>query len=86
MAEVKKDTHCVPIREMNRKQMKEHRKAGFDPVFGAVNGEKNANMVEWILDNVYKDCDLDEHPYHELVVLEAGTLRLSMGGPAAIRN
>ena len=79
----------IKVREMNRKQMKELRKAGFDlSLFGKdVDGEKTTGMIEWILDNIYSDIkDLDDRPYHELVQLAGKTFRLSYGGPDAIKN
>ena len=79
----------IKLREMNRKQMKELRKAGFDlALFGnETDGVKTAGMVDWILDNIYSDVkDLDERPYHELVKMAGDTYKLSYGGTEAIKN
>ena len=46
-----KKEYVTELKAMNRKQMKELRKANLDPSFVKMDNEKTAELVDWILDN-----------------------------------
>ena len=57
-----------------------------DPSFLKMDAEKTALMVDWVIDNIYSDIDLDEAPYYELLKLALDTYKFTMGGEKAIKN
>ena len=63
MADEKK--HIIPIRSLTVKEMRELRKAGYDPAFADKEDSAavTTGMVDWILDNVYGDQITDDMPY-----------------------
>ena len=76
------ETLKVPaVRAMTRKQVKQMKAAGFDPL-NAEREEHASNtmdMFDWILENVYSDYDFDEYPNGECLRLAADTFKLAMG-------
>lgn len=83
-------TVTIKVRAMTRKQVKAMRKAGHDMVFsGHQEGQDNKamfDMVDWILDNVYGDVQLDDLPYGELVQLALKTYNRAYGGGEEVKN
>lgn len=64
------------MRAMTRRQVKEMKLAGFNPM----DAERNTlEMFDWILDNVYSDIDLDDYPSGDCLRLAADTFKLAMG-------
>lgn len=76
-------TPMPAVRAMTRRQMKQMKAAGFNPL--EVDNEEQAgktlDMFDWILDNIYSDYDLDEYPNGECMRLAADTFKLAMGQP-----
>lgn len=84
MEKIETMTLKVPaVRAMTRKQFKEMKAAGFDPL--KVDQEEQAgstlDMFDWILDNVYSDYNFEEYPNGECMRLAADTFKLAMGQP-----
>ncbi len=83
-------TVTIKVRAMTRKQIKAMRKAGHDMVFsGQQEGQDNKamfDMVDWILDNVYGDVQLDDLPYGELVQLALKTYNKAYGSWEEVKN
>lgn len=76
----------IVVRDMDRNQVKALRKAGLDPAFATLDAEKSANLIDWILDNIYKDVDFTGIPYYKVSALAYDTYRRAMGGPEEIKN
>lgn len=76
--------HEVKPRAMTRKEIKAMRKAGMDPAIKSDVDNREiakigAEMIDWILDNIYKGHDFDDVPYNECVKLAQETYQISMG-------
>ena len=86
MADEKK--HIIPIRSLTVKEMRELRKAGFDPAFADKEDSAAATtgMVDWILDNVYGDQITDDMPYSEAFRVATDTYALTYGREAEVKN
>lgn len=86
MADEKK--HVIPIRSLTVKEMRELRKAGYDPAF--VDKEDStvatAGMIDWILDNVYGDQITDDMPYSEAFRVATDTYALTYGRETEVKN
>lgn len=69
------------VRAMTRRQVKEMKAAGFNPMHlgNEEQAGKTMDMFDWILDNVYGDYDLDDYPSGECLRLAADTFKLAMG-------
>lgn len=81
------DIEKVTIKYMDRNQIKELRKAGLDPAYNdAKDAKSTADMVDWILDNIYPGIDFSGVPYHKVMMLAANTYKKAMGGEEAIKN
>lgn len=83
-------TVTIKVRAMTRKQIKAMRKAGHDMVFSGQQEDQDNkamfDMVDWILDNVYGDVQLDDLPYGELVQLALKTYNKAYGGGEEVKN
>ena len=86
MADEKK--HIIPIRALTGKEMRELRKAGYDPAFADKEDSADATtgMVDWILDNVYGDQITDDMPYSEAFRVAADTYALTYGRETEVKN
>lgn len=86
MADEKK--HIIPIRSLTVKEMRELRKAGFDPAFADKEDSAAATtgMVDWILDNVYGDQITDDMPYSEAFRVATDTYALTYGRETEVKN
>ena len=86
MADEKK--HIIPIRSLTVKEMRELRKAGFDPAFADKEDSAAATtgMVDWILDNVYGDQITDDMPYSEAFRIATDTYAMTYGREAEAKN
>lgn len=76
----------IAIRDMDRKQVKALREAGLDPAFVEMNGQKTADLIDWIIDHIYPDVELDGVPYYKITQLAMDTYRRAMSGPEAVKN
>lgn len=84
-----KKTGLPEARAMTMSEIRELRKAGFDPAFSESEdaaGKKMCEMVDWIADNIYSDYDLDAIPYPEIVKLGVATYNLTYGRETEIKN
>ena len=86
MADEKK--HIIPIRSLTVKEMRELRKAGYDPAFADKedSAAATAGMVDWILDNVYEDQITDDMPYSEAFRVATDTYALTYGRETEVKN
>ena len=86
MADEKK--HIIPIRSLTVKEMRELRKAGFDPAFADKEDSAAATtgMVDWILDNIYGDQITDDMPYSEAFRIATDTYAMTYGREAEAKN
>lgn len=86
MADEKK--HTIPIRSLTVKEMRELRKAGYDPAFADKEDSAIATtgMVDWILDNVYGDQITDDMPYSEAFRIATDTYALTYGRESEVKN
>ena len=86
MADEKK--HIIPIRSLTVKEMRELRKAGYDPAFADKEDSAAATtgMVDWILDNVYGDQITDDMPYSEACRIATDTYALTYGRETEVKN
>lgn len=86
MADEKK--HIIPIRSLTVKEMRELRKAGYDPAFADKedSAAATAGMVDWILDNVYGDQITDDMPYSEAFRVATDTYALTYGRETEVKN
>ena len=86
MADEKK--HIIQIRSLTVKEMRELRKAGFDPAFADKEDSAAATtgMVDWILDNVYGDQIMDDMPYSEAFRVATDTYALTYGRETEVKN
>lgn len=86
MADEKK--HIIQIRSLTVKEMRELRKAGFDPAFADKEDSAAATtgMVDWILDNVYGDQITDDMPYSEAFRVATDTYALTYGRETEVKN
>ena len=69
-------------RPMLRREIKALRAAGYDPAMLADDAniaQTSAEMVEWILDNIYSEVDFDDTPYPECLKLAAETYKITFG-------
>ncbi len=66
-------------RALTRSEIKALRAAGLDPAFieGAITMKKNAELVDWIMDKVYKDTDFSNIPYSACLELSTKTYQLT---------
>lgn len=86
MADEKK--HIIPIRSLTVKEMRELRKAGYDPAFADKDDSAAATtgMVDWILDNIYGDQITDDMPYSEAFRIATDTYAMTYGRGAEAKN
>ena len=86
MADEKK--HIIPIRSLTVKEMRELRKAGYDPAFADKEDSTAATtgMVDWILDHVYGDQITDDMPYSEAFRIATDTYAMTYGREAEAKN
>ena len=86
MADEKK--HIIQIRSLTVKEMRELRKAGYDPAFADKEDSAAATtgMVDWILDNVYGDQITDDMPYSEAFRIATDTYALTYGRETEVKN
>lgn len=86
MADEKK--HIIPIRSLTVKEMRELRKAGYDPAFADKEDSAAATtgMVDWILDHVYGDQITDDMPYSEAFRIATDTYAMTYGREAEAKN
>lgn len=86
MADEKK--HIIPIRSLTVKEMRELRKAGYDPAFADKDDSAAATtgMVDWILDHVYGDQITDDMPYSEAFRIATDTYAMTYGREAEAKN
>ena len=76
----------IALRDMNRKHIKALRAAGLDPAFVEINAQVTADLVDWIIDNIYPDLNLDDMPYYEVMQLAMNTYTRAVKGPEVIKN
>jgi len=71
----------IQIKSMTRGQMKALKEKGLDPAFmGAeVTAQKNADMIDCILDTVYSTIDFDDIEYSECIRIAQETYIKSYG-------
>lgn len=86
-----KTLNLPDVRVMTRRQVKELRKAGLDPALmskedAATIAARSADMIEWILDNVYSDFNFDDISYSDCWALATETYRRTMGLDSEIKN
>ena len=86
MADEKK--HIIPIRSLTVKEMRELRKAGYDPAFADKEDSAAATtgMVDWILDHIYGDQITDDMPYSEAFRIATDTYAMTYGREAEAKN
>ena len=86
MADEKK--HIIPIRSLTVKEMRELRKAGYDPAFADKDDSAAATtgMVDWILEHVYGDQITDDMPYSEVFRIATDTYAMTYGREAEVKN
>lgn len=86
MADEKK--HAIPIRSLTVKEMRELRKAGYDPAFAdkEYSAIATTGMIDWILDNVYGDQITDDMPYSEAFRIATDTYALTYGRETEVKN
>lgn len=86
MADEKK--HIIPIRSLTVKEMRELRKAGYDPAFADRDDSAAATtgMVDWILEHVYGDQITDDMPYSEAFRIATDTYAMTYGREAEVKN
>ena len=87
-AVIKEEKYILPVRVMTRAQVRELRKAGHDIAFSGadVTTAETFEMIDWILDNVYADCETDTLPYNELVKLATATYHDTYGKGDEAKN
>lgn len=79
----------LPVpRPLTRSEIKLLRHAGLDPAFleDETSVRISAEMVEWILDNVYKGYDFSNVPYPDCLQLATRTYQLTYNTEAEIKN
>ena len=81
-------TSKITIRSLTVKEMRELRKAGYDPAFADKDDSAAATtgMVDWILDNVYGDQITDDMPYSEAFRIAMDTYAMTYGREAEAKN
>lgn len=86
MADEKK--RIIPIRSLTVKEMRELRKAGYDPAFADKDDSAAATtgMVDWILEHVYGDQITDDMPYSEAFRIATDTYAMTYGREAEVKN
>ena len=86
MADEKK--HIIQIHSLTVKEMRELRKAGYDPAFADKEDSAavTTGMVDWILDNVYEDQITDDMPYSEAFRVATDTYALTYGRETEEKN
>ena len=86
MADEKK--HIIPIRSLTVKEMRELRKAGYDPAFADKDDSAAATtgMVDWILDHIDGDQITDDMPYSEAFRIATDTYAMTYGREAEAKN
>lgn len=80
--------HIIPIRSLTVKEMRELRKAGYDPAFADKDDSAAATtgMVDWILDHIYGDQITDDMPYSEAFRIATDTYAMTYGREAEAKN
>lgn len=83
-----KTTNNIPIRSLTVKEMRELRKAGYDPAFADKEDSAIATtgMIDWILDNVYGEQITDDMPYSEAFRIATDTYALTYGQETEVKN
>ena len=71
-------TSNITIRSLTVKEMRELRKAGYDPAF--------VGMVDWILDHVYAEQITDDMPYSEALRIATDTYAKTYGREVETKN
>ena len=92
MADEKK--RIIPIRSLTVKEMRELRKAGYDPAFADKDDSAAATtgMVDWILDHIYAEQITegrrvtDDMPYSEAFRIATDTYAMTYGREAEVKN
>ena len=81
-------TNNITIRSLTVKEMRELRKAGYDPAFADKEDSAIATtgMVDWILDNVYGEQITDDMPYSEAFRIATDTYALTYGRETEVKN
>lgn len=82
-------SRCLPEpRPLTRSELKLLRDAGLDPAFleGETSVRISAEMVEWILDNIYKEYDFTNTSYSECLRLATKTYQLTYSMDGEIKN
>ena len=84
----KEMTSNIPIRSLTVKEMRELRKAGYDPAFADKEDSAAATtgMVDWILEHVYGDQITDDMPYSEAFRIATDTYAMTYGREAEVKN
>lgn len=72
-------------RALTRAELKALRGAGLDPAFceNDVTMKLNAEMVDWILDHVYRDADCSDIPFPDCLELATRTYQMTYSVTAA---
>ena len=73
----------IAVRDMDRNQIKALRKAGLDPAFVAMTAKTTAELIDWMLDNIYSDIDFAGVPYYRVTTLAMDTYQRAITGPEA---
>jgi hypothetical protein len=74
----------IAVKSMTRRQVKELRAAGLDPALfgGKKDPEKNAELVDWMIDNIYPELNgAEDMEYNKLVKLATDTYTYAYRGP-----
>jgi len=82
------NNNTIPeVKSMTRKQIKELRAAELDPALNGGGSDKNAELVDWIIDHVYSELNgADDMEYSALVKLATDTYTRAYRGPESIKN
>lgn len=74
-------------RPMTRAEVREFRKAGLDPItWDDVTNNRMQEMIDWVLDNIYADYDLENEDYPDCVELVTETHNLTYGRKTEVKN
>lgn len=81
-------TSNITIRSLTVKEMRELRKAGYDPAFADRDESAAATtgMVDWILNNIYAGQIADDMPYSEAFRIATDTYAMTYGREAEVKN
>ena len=81
-------TSNITIRSLTVKEMRELRKAGYDPAFVDKDDSAAATtgMVDWILDHIYAGQIADDMPYSEALRIATDTYAKTYGREVETKN